>query len=89
MQSYDSAYNFDFDSVASEQRWLFIALGPVHTYFVVIENASIDSRPHYRFGAFSTVHTKTFENDRIAHWVLSWTLCTSYKPTCLLFDGPH
>ena len=42
MQSYDSAYNFDFDSVASEQRWLFIALGPVHTYFVVIENASID-----------------------------------------------
>ena len=25
--------------------------------FVVIENASIDSRPHYRFGAFSTVQT--------------------------------
>ena len=30
---------------------------------VVIENASIDSRPHYYFDAFSTVHTKTFEND--------------------------
>ena len=34
--------------------------------FVVIENASIDSRPHYRFDALSTVQTKTFENDRIA-----------------------
>ena len=34
--------------------------------FVVIENASIDSRPHYRFDAFSTVRTKTFENARIA-----------------------
>ena len=31
--------------------------------FVVIENASINSRPHYYFDAFSTVHTKTFEND--------------------------
>ena len=53
--------------------FLFIALGFVHTnpfskvcIFVVIENASIDSRPHYRFDAFSTVHTKTFGNDRIA-----------------------
>ena len=43
-------------------------LGPVHTnafskvcVFVVIENASIDSRPHYRFDAFSTVRTKTLE----------------------------
>ena len=43
-------------------------LGPVHTnalskvcLFVVIENASIDSRPHYRFDAFSTVRTKTVE----------------------------
>ena len=44
---------------------------PVHTnafsivcVFVVIENASIDSRPHYRFDAFLTAQTKTFENDR-------------------------
>ena len=48
-------------------------LGPVNTdefsnvyVFVAIENASIDSRPHYRFDAFSNVHTKIFENDRIA-----------------------
>ena len=34
--------------------------------FVVIDNASIDSRPCYRFDGFWTVHTKTFENDRIA-----------------------
>ena len=27
--------------------------------FAVIENASIDSRPHYRFDAFSTVYTNT------------------------------
>ena len=45
---------------------------PVHTnafsivcVFVVIENASIDSRPHYRFDAFLTAQTKTFENDII------------------------
>ena len=48
-------------------------LGPVHTnafskvcFFFVIENASIDSRPHYRSVAFSTVHVKTSENDRIS-----------------------
>ena len=23
----------------------------------------VDSRPHYRFDTFSTVHTKTFQND--------------------------
>ena len=47
--------------------------GPVHTtafskvyLFVVIENASIDLRPHYCFDAFSTVHIKKFENDRVA-----------------------
>ena len=40
-------------------------LGPVCTnafskvcVFVIIENASIDSHPHYSFDAFSTVHTK-------------------------------
>ena len=27
---------------------------------------TIDLRPHYRFDALSTVHTKTFENDNIA-----------------------
>ena len=27
----------------------------------------IDLHPHYRFGALSTVHTETFENDKIAH----------------------
>ena len=47
-------------------------LSPVHTntfskvcVFVVIENASIDSPPHYLFDEFSTVCTKTFESDRI------------------------
>ena len=34
--------------------------------FVFIQTASIDSRPHYRFGAFSTVRTETFENKRLA-----------------------
>ena len=43
--------------------------------FVVIENTSIDSLPHNHFDAFSAVHTKTFENDRIARCDVSWTLC--------------
>ena len=51
-----------------------INLGPVLTtafskvclFFVVIENASIDLRPQYRFYAISTVGTKTLKNDRIA-----------------------
>ena len=38
---------------------------------VVIENASIDSRPHYRVDAFSTFHTETFENDRVARCDIS------------------
>ena len=29
--------------------------------FVVIENTSIDLRPHYRFDAFSTVHIRDFK----------------------------
>ena len=62
--------------------------GPVHTnafskvcVAVVIENALIDSRLHYRFDVFSTFHTKTFEIDRMGRWVrdVSWTLCASYK----------
>ena len=51
----------------------FVHFGPVHTnafskacVFVIIENASIDSRPHYRLDDFLTVHTKTLENDRVA-----------------------
>ena len=43
--------------------------------FVVIGNASIDSRPHFRFDAFSTVRAKTLENDRIACCDVSWSLC--------------
>ena len=46
-------------------------VGPVHTnafwkvcVFIIIENESINSSPHYCFDAFSTVHTKSFENDR-------------------------
>ena len=46
-----------------ERRNAFaVNIGPVHTnalsktrVFVVMENASIDSRPHYRFDAFSNV----------------------------------
>ena len=63
--------------------------GPVHTNtfskvyaFVVIENALIDWRPHYRFDAFSAVHTKTFQSDRITRCdVLCWTLSACYKHT--------
>ena len=68
--------------------FLFIALGFVHTnpfskvfIFVVIENASIDWCPHYRFDAFSTVHTKMFENYRIALCDVSWTIQACYKHT--------
>ena len=55
-----------------------IGQGSVHTnafslvcVFVVIENAPTDSRPHYRFDAFLTVHTKTFENDKVARCDIS------------------
>ena len=44
---------------------------------------SIYSCPHYCFDAFSTVHTKTFESDRIARCHVSWTLCACYKHTHL------
>ena len=57
----------------STSRSLNLYEGPVHTnallkvyVFVVNENATIDSRPHYRFDAFSTVRTKTFKNVRNA-----------------------
>ena len=33
--------------------------------FVVIDNTSIDLRPHYRFDAFSTVHIRDFKIQRL------------------------
>ena len=53
--------------------------------FHFIENASVDSRPHYRLDAFLTVHTKTFENDRIARCDASCVARTCYKPTRLRY----
>ena len=54
----------------TSKRLLRRLLGPVHTkkvcVFVFIEKASMNSRSHYRFDAFSTVRAKKFENDRIA-----------------------
>ena len=52
---------------------------------VVIENASIELRQNYNFDAFSTLHTRTFENDRIARSDVSWTLCAGYKDTRLRY----
>ena len=47
---------------------VFLIEGPVHNYtfskvcvFVVIDNESIDLRPHYRFDAFSTFPVKKFD----------------------------
>ena len=37
------------------------------------------------FRWFSTVHTKTFENDRITRCDVSWTLCACYKHTRLWY----
>ena len=74
------------------QNWFKGFQGPVRTnafpkvcVFVVIEKASINSRPHYRFDALSTVHTKTFENDRIARCDVSWTLRACCKHTRLWY----
>ena len=55
--------------------------------FRVNENALIDSRPNYNFDAFSTIHTKTFENDsdRIIRCDVSGTLCAYYKHTRLRY----
>ena len=46
-----------------------------------------DSRPNYNFDAFSTIHTKTFENDsdRIIRCDVSGTLCEYYKHTRLRY----
>ena len=51
----------------------------------MIENASIELRQNYNFDAFSTLHTRTFENDRIARSDVSWTLCAGYKDTRLRY----
>ena len=40
---------------------------------------------NYNFDAFSTLPTKTFENDRIARSDVSWTLCAGYKDTRLRY----
>ena len=45
--------------------------------FFVIENASIDSRPHYRFDAFRLSALKRAK--KIALCDLSWTLCACHK----------
>ena len=47
--------------------------------------ASINSRSHYCFDVFSTVHTRTLEIDRIARCDVSWTLCACYKHTRLRY----
>ena len=47
--------------------------------FAVNETAAlIDSRPHYRFDAFSAVHTKAFEND-ISLIVFILMICTRLR----------
>ena len=75
-----NAFSFEneYISMSLDLPTSLIRGGPVHTnafskvcFAVVIENASIDSRLHYRFDVFSTVHTKTFENDRMARWDVS------------------
>ena len=71
------------------QNCRFASLRPCPHLCVVIEIASIDSRqcPHYPFDAFSTDHTKTFENGRIVRCGVSWTLCACYKHTRLRYFG--
>ena len=58
-----------FLTPTTPKRLLRRLLGPVHTkkvcVFVFIEKASMNSRSHYRFDAFSTVRAKKFESDRI------------------------
>ena len=69
----------------------YLVLGPVYHnapfskvyVFVVIRNASIDSRPHYRFDAFRTVHTvkrsKTIELHVVTYRDLnSWYLLQTH-----------
>ena len=72
-------------------QWEFPPLGNCLTFFSFPPSTlrpcphywSIYSCPHYRFDAFSIVHTKTFESDRIARCDVSWTLCACYKHTHL------
>ena len=56
--------------------------GLAHTNAISLSSKThraIDSRPPYRFDAFPSVHTKTFENDSIARCDVSWTACACYK----------
>ena len=56
-----------FLTPTTPKRLLRRLLGPVHTkkvcVFVFIEKASMNSRSHYRFDAFSTVRTETCEKN--------------------------
>ena len=83
-------YCYKKEAYDREPLQIAAVLGPLHNtafskvcVFVVMENASIASRPHYRFDAFSTIHIETLENDRIArcHGDVSWT----YKHTRLRY----
>ena len=87
-------FNFSWDDCNTEEKLEAMGIlwalwkGPVHTsafskvcIFLVIKNASINSRSHYRSDAFLTVHTKMLENDRIARCDVSWTKCAWYKLT--------
>ena len=67
------AFTLPFGCVFDCPHW-----GPVCTYlvskvcvFVVIENASIDSHPYYRFDAFSTLHTKALSLMRFQKYAFS------------------
>ena len=97
-------FNFSWDDCNTEEKLEAMGIlwalwkGPVHTsafskvcIFLVIKNASINSRSHYRSDAFLTVHTKTFQKDRIARCDVSWTLWyfrSSFSSWCV-FDRPH
>ena len=70
-------------------------LGPcVHTnafskvavcIFVVIEDTSMDSCPHYRFDVCSTVHAKTFKTIKLYVGDSSSTLYACYKDARLRY----
>ena len=97
-------FNFSWDDCNTQEKLEAMGIlwalwkGPVHTsafskvcIFLVIKNASINSRSHYRSDAFLTVHTKTFQKDRIARCFVSWTLWyfRSSFSSWFVFDRPH
>ena len=92
-------FNFSWDDCNTGEKLEAMGIlwalwkGPVHTnpfskvcIFLVIKNRSINSRSHYRSAAFLTVHTKTFQKDRIAPCDVSWTLCACYKHAPAIFS---